>query len=72
MTPIFVEVLMKEVLCWCCHYFIPAKKMKIINGNFINGKCKYNRLPRFSGDKICENFILRDGLHLGGINDYFL
>ncbi|MBQ9977254.1 MAG: hypothetical protein IJP21_01510 [Clostridia bacterium] len=63
---------MKEEFCWCCSYFIPAKKMKIIKGKFINGICKYNRLPRFSKDKTCENFVLRDGLHLGGEKDYFL
>lgn len=52
---------MSEVLCWCCENFVlfhdnPDEKD-------CDGICKYKKLICNAQSRVCEEFIMRSGLH---------
>ncbi len=54
---------MNEVVCWCCEYFVLLENAKTHNEIFAAGKCKNKGVFCHSGDRVCEDFVLRKGLH---------
>lgn len=54
---------MSEVVCWCCEHFEPnycdSSKRNVISGGFCK-RFNANCLPE---DSVCEEFLLRSGLH---------
>ena len=54
---------MKDVKCWCCEYFYYIDPQIIKEGDFI-GLCEKKLCKVFGGSKVCENFIIQQGLHI--------
>lgn len=54
---------MQEVVCWCCEHFVLLNELEILGNKLTNGKCQYKNLKCYSENKVCEEFILRSGLH---------
>lgn len=52
---------MSEVLCWCCENFV----LFYDNSEEKNcdGICKYKKLICNAQSRVCEEFIMRSGLH---------
>ncbi|MBO5105483.1 MAG: hypothetical protein J6C29_01145 [Clostridia bacterium] len=54
---------MPYMLCWCCEYFVFSKEIQTDKETEFYGICKKNGEICFSQACVCEDFILKSGLH---------
>jgi len=50
----------REVLCWCCQYYLPADGD---NNTTEIGYCELTKLKVEAYDKVCEKFLKNKGLY---------
>ena len=63
---------MQKIFCRHCESFIPDKSLSVYKGKLVNGNCEHHQDLCFSEDSICENFELREGLHItNGLSAFF-
>ncbi|MBE6750107.1 MAG: hypothetical protein E7560_02970 [Ruminococcaceae bacterium] len=51
------------VVCWCCEYFFPEFGDPINKGKMTGSMCSKREASRLPSDNVCEEFLLRSGLH---------
>ena len=51
---------MSEVLCWCCKYFVLLEEHSYEKWY---GICENKNVIILAENKVCEEFILKSGLH---------
>lgn len=54
---------MKNVVCWCCENFILQEDVLKNKEKIIDGICLYKNSFCYSEGEVCQEFILRRGLH---------
>ena len=54
---------MSEVRCWCCEYYILIDNPYVLHFDNLYGICKRKRELCYMHNKICDFFVLRQGLH---------
>lgn len=51
------------VVCWCCEYFDPKFEDPIEKEKMTGGVCTEKEMECLPYAKVCEDFLLRSGLH---------
>ncbi len=55
---------MSKVVCWCCEKFVlkETTEIELAYSKNIDGKCTLKNISCTAQDKVCQDFVLRNGL----------
>ena len=54
---------MAEVRCWCCKHFVMIENLSMLRCTDLYGICKHKNKPCYLQSKVCNFFVLRQGLY---------